>query len=92
MKVIDTLPGGEIRDEYQKLLGVLSADLKRGEDQERMGDEEGEVMPFPVENRLCSIFPEVMLPLSTHLHTRIFFCLPHVKKPDIVPKFEEKIL
>jgi len=27
-------------------------------------EEEAEFLPFPFENRLCSIFPDIVLPLS----------------------------
>ena len=47
---------------------------------------------FPSENRLCSIFPEFLLPLSTPIKTKLYFCLPYVEKPDIQPKFDEKLL
>ena len=29
--------------------------------------------------------------MSTPLQTRLFFCLPAVQKPDIKPKFDEKL-
>lgn len=32
-----------------------------------------------------------MIPLSTAVQTRLFFCLPSVEKPDIKPKFDEKL-
>ena len=87
LKVIDSLPA-DVAEEYQKLLEVLNTEMRR----ESSSEEEVEVLPFPVDNRLCSIFPDIDLPLLTPIRTRIFFCLPHVRKPDIVPRFEEKIL
>lgn len=77
---------GEVKDEYTKLMGLIMQKVQAPEARVN-GGEEGEIMPFPVENRLCSIFPEIVLPLGDHIRTRIFFCLPHVKKPDITPKF-----
>ena len=32
-----------------------------------------------------------MLPLITPIRTRLFFCLPSVEKPDIRPKFNDKL-
>jgi hypothetical protein len=49
-------------------------------------------MPFPFENRLCSIFPEINLPLSTTIRTRLYFCLPEVTKPDITPRLDDRLL
>ena len=53
--------------------------------------EPAELSPFPFDNRLCSIFPEFIVPLTTPIQTRLFFCLPAVMKPDIRPKFDEKL-
>ncbi len=84
--MVENLPAGEVKDEYTKLMSLIMQKVQAPEARVNAG-EEGEIMPFPVENRLCSIFPEIVLPLGDHIRTRIFFCLPHVKKPDITPKF-----
>jgi hypothetical protein len=49
-------------------------------------------MPFPFENRFCSNFPDVYLPLSAIIRTRLYFCLPEVTKPDITPRLDDKLL
>ena len=33
-----------------------------------------------------------MLPFSTPVRTRIYFCIPYVKKPEISIKFDFKVL
>ena len=55
-------------------------------------EEEAEFLPFPFENRLCSIFPEVVLPLSENIRTRLYFCVPEVTKPDITRRLDDRLL
>ena len=60
---------------------------------EKQPAENFEIFPFPYENRLCSIFPEISIPLTKdRIVTRLFFCLPEVKKPDITPRIDEKTM
>lgn len=47
MKVIDNLPGGEIKDEYLKLMALVM-EMVQNEDIETNEEEEVSIIPFPV--------------------------------------------
>ena len=48
---------------------------------DNMPDEPLDLTPFPIANRLCSIFPELECPLNKNLRIRLSFCLPKVSPP-----------
>ena len=56
--ILDALPQGEIREEFARFVGLLQAELRNPFSSGAPESvEEAEFVPFPVENRLCSIFP-----------------------------------
>lgn len=90
--LVDALPEGQIGEDFTRFLQLVGQEKNNPFSKAGRNADEAEFIPFPVENRLCSIFPEVVLPFRTPVRTRLFFCLPHVEKPDITPRFEEKVL
>lgn len=51
-----------------------------------------DLTPFPVTNRLCSIFPEICYPQNKLIRFRLSFCLPTVAPPEIKFEIEPKII
>ena len=92
--LLDIFPEGEVKQQFAKFVSLVQKETKDpfGNKAAKNDIEQAQFIPFPVENRLCSIFPESVLPFKTPIRTRLFFCLPHVPKPDITPRFQEKIL
>ena len=93
IKIInDKINEGPTKNQLQLLAHTLEKQIKsQFEKTQNVEDEEGQLFPFPYENRLCSIFPEFVLPLKIPIKTRLFFCLPYVEKPDIKPRFNDKL-
>lgn len=86
-------PEGDTKNQLLLFIHHLDKEIHSQFDRkgEAAGEDQAELSPFPSDNRLCSIFPEFIIPLSTPIQTRLFFCLPSVEKPDIRPKFDEKL-
>ncbi|KRX11228.1 hypothetical protein PPERSA_07753 [Pseudocohnilembus persalinus] len=71
----------------------LDSEKKQNEQQEQKEKQIRLIQVFPTHNRLCSIFPEVQLPLKkVKVALRLSYCLPCVPIPNIEPKFEQNLL
>jgi hypothetical protein len=52
-----------------------------------------EIVPFPVHNRLCSIFPGLKVKIGqTTLDCKLSFCLPSIDMPSMNCCFDHKLL
>jgi hypothetical protein len=51
-----------------------------------------DLTPFPVTNRLCSIFPEVEYNHNNLIRFRLSFCLPTVSPPEIKFDIEPRVI
>jgi hypothetical protein len=70
---------GNRENAYKSLKNFESFYLVFGDNQEEKLEEPIDLTPFPITNRLCSIFPEVEY--NEVIRFKISFCLPTVSPP-----------
>eukprot|EP01017_Pseudomicrothorax_dubius_P034550 TRINITY_DN4753_c0_g4_i2.p1 TRINITY_DN4753_c0_g4~~TRINITY_DN4753_c0_g4_i2.p1 ORF type:complete len:1181 (-),score=268.49 TRINITY_DN4753_c0_g4_i2:134-3676(-) len=70
---------------------VAAGNVEEGEVEEK---EIGPLMIFPFQNRLCSIYPPIILNFTHHknIELKLSFCLPRVENPSIKPNVSIDLL